>query len=127
MANTSQQFKFAKTWSAEVNGFYMSQALETGLFLIQPMGVVSFGFGKQILKNKGSLKLNISDPFYIQKVRVIAQFDNIDLVVNNRWDNRRVGLTFTYRFSKGQNIQQRKRSSSAAEEQSRVGGGNTQQ
>jgi hypothetical protein len=127
MAHSSQQFKFAKTWSAEVNGFYRSRALETSLFLIEPMGVVSFGFGKQILNNKGSLKLNISDPFYIQQVRVIAQFDNIDLYVRNRWDNRRIGLTFTYRFNKGQNVQQRKRSSSATEEQNRVGGGNNQQ
>ncbi|HZG25117.1 MAG TPA: hypothetical protein VEZ17_11080, partial [Chitinophagaceae bacterium] len=70
------------------------------------------------------LKLNINDPFYIQKAKVIIDYGNIDAVVTNRWDNRRVGLTFTYRFSKGQNIQQRKKSSSAQEEQNRVGGSN---
>jgi len=38
-----------------------------------------------------------------------------------------VGLTFTYRFSKGQNVQpQSRRTSSAQEEQNRVGGGNNQ-
>jgi outer membrane receptor protein involved in Fe transport len=127
MGNTSQQFRFAKTWTAEVNGFYRTSALETGLFLIRPMGVVSFGFGKQILDKKGSLKLNIYDPFYIQKARVVINHDNIEAEVLNRWDNRRVGLNFTYRFSKGQNApQQRRRSSSAQEEQNRVGGGNGQ-
>jgi hypothetical protein len=122
MGNASQQFRFAKTWSAEVNGFYRTSAQETGMFLIRPMGVVSFGFGKQILKNQGSLKLNIYDPFYIQQAKVIIKHENIDAVVLNKWDNRRVGLNFTYRFSKGQNVQQRKRSSSAQEEQNRVGG-----
>jgi outer membrane receptor protein involved in Fe transport len=127
MGNTSQQFRFAKTWSAEVNGFYRTSAQETGMFLLRPMGVVSFGFGKQLLNNKASLKLNIYDPFYLQKVKVIVDYENIDAVVNNRWDNRRVGLNFTYRFSKGQNVQpQRRRTSSAQEEQNRVGGGNGQ-
>ena len=122
MANASQQFRFAKTWSAEINGFYRTSAQETGLFLIRPMGVVSFGFGKQIMNNKGTLKLNIIDPFYIQQARVVIEHDNIDAYVVNKWDNRRVGLTFSYRFAKGQNVQQRKRASSAQEEQNRVGG-----
>lgn len=123
MGNASQQFRFAKTWSAEVNGFYRTAAQETGMFLIRPMGVVSFGFGKQILKNQGSLKLNVYDPFYIQQAKVIIKHGDIDAVVLNKWDNRRVGINFTYRFSKGQNIQpQRRRASSAQEEQNRVGG-----
>ena len=124
MGNASQQFRFAKTWSAEINGFYRTRAQETGLFLIEPMGVVSFGFGKQLFKNKANLKLSVIDPFYIQRAKVVIDYGNIDAIVNNKWDNRRVGLTFTYRFSKGQNIQQQRKSSSAQEEQSRVGGGN---
>jgi outer membrane receptor protein involved in Fe transport len=123
-ANTSQQFRFAKTWSAEVSGFYRSTAQETGMFLIRPMGVFSFGFGKQLLNNKASVKLSIYDPFYIQKAKVDIAFGNIDAYVENKWDNRRAALTFTYRFSKGQasQSQQRKRGSSQ-EEQNRVGGG----
>ena len=124
MLNTSQQFRFAKTWMAEVTGFYRSSTQETGLFLVRPMGVISFGFSKQLLSNKATLKLNVYDPFYIQKARVIIAYQNIDALVLNRWDNRTVGVTFTYRFSKGQNNgPQRKRSSSAQEEQNRVGGG----
>ena len=124
-ANASQQFRFAKTWSAEVNGFYRSSAQYTGMYLFRPMGVVSFGFGKQIMKDKASIKLNIYDPFYLQNAKVIIKYDNIDTEVMNRWDNRRVGINFTYRFSKGQNTQsQHRRSNSAQEEQNRVGGGN---
>jgi hypothetical protein len=88
------------------------------------MGVVSFGFGKQLLKNKANLKLSVNDPFYIQKAKVIIDYGNIDALVTNRNDSRRVGLTFTYRFSKGVNVQQLKKTSSAQEEQNRVGGSN---
>lgn len=122
MANTSQQFRFAKTWMAEMNGFYRTSAQETGLFLIRPMGVVSFGLSKQLWKNKASIKLNVYDPFYIQQARVVIDYGNIDAYVINKWDNRRVGLNFTYRFSKGQNAaQQRRRSSGTVEEQNRIG------
>jgi hypothetical protein len=123
MTHMTQQFRFAKIWMAEVSGFYRSTALETGMFLIRPMGVFSLGLSRPVLKSKGSLKLNISDPFWIQQAKVDIQFANIDAYVINKWDNRRVGLTFTYRFSKGQEVQQRRRASSAQEEQNRVGGG----
>lgn len=127
MMNTSQQFKFAKTWSAEVSGFYRSKSQDAGMIVAEPMGVVSFGASKQILKGKGTLRLNVSDPFYIQKFRGYTVFDDINLHVNNSWDNRCVGLSFTYRFSKGQNAQpQRRRTGSAQDEQNRVGGNQQQ-
>jgi outer membrane receptor protein involved in Fe transport len=124
MVSGSQVFRFAKTWSAEISGFYRSTAQETGMFVIRPMGVFSFGFAKQLMKNKANLKLNIYDPFYIQKAKVDIQLGNIDAYVLNQWDNRRVALTFTYRFSKGQAAQpQQRRTGSSQEEQNRVGGG----
>ncbi|MDB5252501.1 MAG: hypothetical protein JWP27_1670 [Flaviaesturariibacter sp.] len=123
MANMSQQFRFAKTWNAEVNGWFRSKAQEAGLIVARPMGVVSFGFGKQIIKGKGTLKLNISDPFYLQKFRGYTKFDNIDLQISGRNDTRRVGLNFSYRFAKGQNVQQKKKAGSSQDEQNRVGGG----
>ncbi|MDQ3552307.1 MAG: outer membrane beta-barrel family protein, partial [Bacteroidota bacterium] len=126
MANMSQRFTFKKGWAAEITGFYRSRAQEGGLIIADPMGVVSFGASKQILKNKGTLKLNVSDPFWIQRFRGSTQFDNMDVQIKSQWDNRRVGLSFSYRFSKGQNIQQRRRSGSALEEQNRIGGGNQQ-
>jgi hypothetical protein len=120
MVNFNQQFKFAKTWGAEMSGFYQSKMLATSMFVIDPMYVISFGFSKQILKTKGSLKLSVIDPFRIQKTDVYINHSNINMVVTNRWDNRRVGLTFTYRFAKGQSVQQRRRTTGAQDEQNRV-------
>ena len=125
MFNFNQQFKFAKTWGAEVSGFYQSRQLTTSVFVIDPIYVINFGASKQILKNKGTIRLSVIDPFQLQKVDVHIDHGNIDMTVLNTWDNRRVGLTFTYRFNKGQAVQQRKRSSgSAQDEQNRIGAGN---
>jgi hypothetical protein len=124
MFNMNNQFKFAKTWGAEVSGFYQSRSLMTSMFIIDPIYVLSFGASKQILKNKGSLRLSIIDPFRLQKANVWIRHDNIDMLVTNRWDNRRVGLTFTYRFAKGQAVQQRRQTGGASDEQKRIGGAN---
>ncbi len=125
MLNMSNQFKFNKGWSAELSGFYRSKTLETGLIVSEPMGMFSVGAGKQILKNKGTIRMNIRDPFWTLKFRGYTKFDNIDAVIRSKWDNRNVTLNFTYRFGKNQNnIPQRKRTSASQEEQNRVGNNN---
>jgi hypothetical protein len=121
--NTSNQFKFKKGWSAELSGLYRYKSLDASL-LNEPMGMMAFGAAKQILKNKGTLRLNVRDPFYTMKYKSITKFDNIDMNSTFRFDSRQVALAFTYRFGKNQNnIPQRKRTNASQEEQNRVGQG----
>lgn len=128
MFNLNNQFRFAKTWGAEISGFYRSTTQDAGIIIARPMGVINFAFSKQILKGKGSLKLALNDPFWIQRFRGYTKFGNIDVNINNKWDNRRAAFTFSYRFGKQiQQTQRRRNSTSAAEEQQRAGGGNGQQ
>jgi hypothetical protein len=112
---------YFKTWGAAMSGFYQSRSLVTSIFLLHPMYVVSFGASKQILKTKVSIKLSIIDPFRLQKARVTAVHEDINVLVKNRLHNRRAGLTCTCRFSKGENVQQSRRNGSAQEEQNRIG------
>ena len=120
--NISQQFKFNKGWSGEVSGFYRTEGLE-GLFVIQPFGVMNVGVGKQILKNKGSIRLNVRDVLWSQKINGSAKYSSIDVNFHQFNDNRVFNLSFTYRFSKGKATSQRKRGG-ADDEQSRVGNKN---
>ncbi|MCW3105892.1 MAG: hypothetical protein JWQ09_398 [Segetibacter sp.] len=122
MANVSNQFRFSKGWSAEISGFYRAKTLETGLIVSNPMGMFSFGAGKQVLKNKGTIRLNVRDPFWLMKFSGYTQFDNIDVHIKSKWDNRQVSVNFTYRFGKNNNnLPQRKRTNASQDEQSRVG------
>ena len=121
MLNGSQQFKFAKTWTAEVSGFYRTKGIE-GVIAIQPMGMLSVGIGKQIMKNQGTLRLNIRDILFSQQTHGSSKYGNVDARFFEKRDSRVVNLGFTYRFSKGKINNQRKRTGgSANDEQSRVG------
>ncbi len=123
--NGSQQFTLSKTLTAELSGWYRSGAVE-GVIVAKPMGMMSVGLSQQILKGKGTLRVNIRDVFASQRFRATSKYGMVDAAFQNRWDSRSVNLGFTYRFSKGKmNGGQKKRSSgSANDEQSRVGGGN---
>ena len=79
---------------------------------------------KKILDNKGSLKLNVSDPFWLNQFNGVAKVQDIDFRVKSRWESRRINLTFTYRFG-NQNVKMaRDRNSATSAEQGRVKGGN---
>lgn len=119
--NGSQQFTFAKTWSAEISGFYRTADV-SGVIKSKPMGSVSFGLSKQIMKNNGTLRLNIRDVFNTQQFRAISRYANVDAEFQERGDNRVVNIGFNWRFSKGKvSNTPKRRAGGASEEQNRVG------
>ncbi|MBS1512062.1 MAG: TonB-dependent receptor [Bacteroidetes bacterium] len=121
--NINNNFMLGKGWSAELSGFYRYKTIEQ-LSLSYPMGQMNFGVAKNnVLKGKGSLRLNARDPFGWQKYHGLTQYGTVDIDIRNHWDNRQYGVSFTYRFGKQQG-QQRRRTSGTEEEQQRVGGGN---
>ena len=124
MFNGSQQFKFAKTWTAEISGFYRTAGIE-GVINTKPFGVMSAGLSKQVLKNNGTVRLNFRDVLNTQTFRGVSKYSNVDASFQEHHDGRVVNIGFTYRFSKGKlNGGPKRRASSASDEQSRVGVGN---
>ncbi|MBE7173714.1 MAG: TonB-dependent receptor [Williamsia sp.] len=122
MLNGSQQFTFPRTWTAEVSGFYRTTGVE-GVIKAKPFGSVSLGVSKQIMKTKGTLRLNVRDVFNTQRFRGVSRYGNVDAAFQERGDNRVANLTFTYRFAKGKITgTPKRRAGSASEEQNRVGG-----
>ncbi|MBD2701837.1 TonB-dependent receptor [Spirosoma sp. BT702] len=120
---TSQNFTFSKTVSAEVSGWFNS-ASQYGFYRAQPMGAFNVGVQKKLMDGKGNLKLNVSDPFWLNKFNGRAVVQDIDFRVMSRWESRRIMLTFTYRFG-NQNVKAaRQRNSATSAEQSRAGGQN---
>lgn len=121
--NGSQQFKFAKTWSAELSGFYRTKGID-GVMQTMPMGMLSVGFGKQMMKGKGNLRLNVRDVFFLQKFDGLIKYSNIDTHIRQQNESRVVNIGFTYRFNKGKmNGTPKRRSNSSNDEQSRIGVG----
>ena len=124
MTQVQQQFQLSKTLSAEVSGFYRSNGLE-GVIYIKPIFQVNAGFSKQVLNNKGSLKLNIHDIFAGGVFKGYSKYGTVDASFKDVNDSRSVSLTFNYRFNKGKlKATSDKRGNGASDEQSRVKGGN---
>ena len=119
--NLTEQFKITKTLTAELNGRYRSGWLE-GVIRAKPVGFVNAGLSKQILKNQGTVRVSVRDVFYTQKFRATSKYGNVDAAFQEINDTRVVSVAFTYRFNKGKNTPQRKRTTgSANEEQERIG------
>ncbi|OQP60276.1 TonB-dependent receptor domain-containing protein [Niastella populi] len=122
LVNISNTFSFKKGWSGEVSGFYRGKTIEQ-LTIADPMYFMNLGVQKAIIKGKGTLRLNVRDPFHWQQFRGRTLYSDIDVSIFNRWDNRNITATFSYRFGKSSVAQARKRNTGATEEQNRAGGG----
>lgn len=118
--NVTNSFTIQKGLSAEISGFYRYKTVD-GLAMLQPLYQMSFGLQKQVMKGKGTVRLNVRDPFAWQKPDGVNKYGYVDLRFRNIPDSRQVTATFTLRFGKQTQQQQRRRGSSQ-EEQSRVGG-----
>ncbi|OXA84364.1 outer membrane beta-barrel family protein [Flavobacterium hercynium] len=98
-ANLSAQnsFTISETWKAEANAQYQSKS-NLGIYKRDAFFDFSIGISKQVLSNKGNIKLNMTDilntnNFYINSV--IGQ-----TALNKRYDldNRIATIAFTYRI-----------------------------
>lgn len=120
--NVNNQFNFKKGWSAELSGFYRSKGLE-GQVMIMPLGQVSAGISKQVMKGKGSVRLNIRDIFWTSRAKGEIDIQGTAAKFENVRDSRVAGISFSYRFGKPIKGQQNNRKKGGAgEEQSRVKG-----
>ncbi len=120
MVQAQQQFKFNKGWAAELSGFYRSKGLE-GVIYIQPIVQVDAGVSKQILKNKGSIRLNVRDIFAGGVFKGYSKYGTVDAHFTDVNDSRAGSLTFTYRFNKGKlKAGSTKKNGGASDEQNRV-------
>lgn len=124
LAQMQHQFKFSKGWAAELSGFYRSKGLE-GVIYIKPIAQVNAGVSKQVLKNKGSLRLNVRDIFAGGVFKGYSKYSNVDVQFRNVNDSRAVSISFTYRFSKGKlKASSSRKNGGASDEQNRVKSGN---
>jgi hypothetical protein len=119
--NLTNSFTFAKTWAAEVSGWFNSNPSE-GLIIARSMGAMNIGMSKQLFKKKASIKFGVRDVLRTSNFSGYSRYADVDLNVSNdrRRDNRIYNISFSYKFGKNNIAPERRRSGGASEEQSRV-------
>ena len=121
--NINNQLTFKNGWSAEVSGWYRTKGI-WGQIKSYPMGALTTGVSKQVMKGKGSVKMSVRDIFYTQPARGDINFKSTEARFRSHWDSRQVNLTLTYRFGKPFKVEGPQRKEGRPEEQNRVKGGN---
>jgi hypothetical protein len=123
MFNTTNTFTLPWNMTAELSGFYRS-GFVFGPMVGNPMYRVSVGLQKSFWDKRATLKLNVNDLFQTQHFSGYMKYQNIDLTINNHWESRRVGLSFTYNFGNRNLKVNEHKGTGIEEEQGRIKKGN---
>lgn len=117
--NSTNTFTLPRDYKLELSGWYEAPNVY-GIWRSKAMWSMNFGVQKSILKKKGTIKVNVNDIFASARFQGVAEYNDIYLSVNNRWQNRTVNVSFSYRF--GNNKIEAKERKTGSEEESRRAG-----
>lgn len=95
--DSQNTFKLGNGWKTELGGMYRSKVV-SGVFTTKSYYMVSAGGQKDILKDRGTLKLLVNDIFQSKQIKQSATYGNISAYSHSRPDSRAVVLSFSYRF-----------------------------
>jgi len=119
MFNLNNEIQLPGDWAMEITGKYQT-AMTFGLFEIDPQGSLDVGFSKSLFDKRANVKIGVSDIFRTRNSTVSIDQDDINLIVNQQNDTRRVSVSFSYRFGNQKVKAARKRSTAAEEESGRI-------
>jgi len=119
-------FKLPKGFSIEVSGWYSSPSIWGGTYKTTEQGSVDGGVQKKLFKDKGTLKLAISDIFHTAPWSSVNEYGGLYTEANGDWESRQFRATFTYRFGNKQVKGARQRQTGSESEMDRIGGGDQQ-
>ncbi|MEO8404440.1 MAG: outer membrane beta-barrel protein [Chitinophagaceae bacterium] len=123
MISLNNQFQLKKGWGFELSGYYQTKSQIDLQEWLKPQGELDLGVSKQVLKNKGSLKLSVRDLTYFQNYSGYSTFQNAYEPFRIKWDSRIVRLSFIWRFGKAMKAINRSEGG-ASDEINRVNTGN---
>ena len=113
-------FKFAKTWTAELSGFYNSPTIYQGSFKSKSIWNVDAGLQKQILKGQGTVKASFSDVFNSLRFRGNSEYAGQTASFMQKGETQMFKLNFVYRFGSNQVKGARQRALGSEEENKRT-------
>jgi hypothetical protein len=112
--------KFAKTWTAELSGFYNAPTIYQGSFKGRSIYSVDAGMSKQVMKGKATIKASMSDVFHTMKFRATSDFAGQSMNFSFRQESQQFKLSFNFRFGNNGVKPARQRVSGAEDELKRT-------
>ena len=119
--STNNSFTLKKGWGAELNATFSSGG-QYGFMVSKPQWGLSTGVQKTVLKNKGTVRFNVTDIFWTNRPRATITYPGVYI---ERWhayrESRVATLSFTYRFGNNKVQAARRRTTGSEEERQRAG------
>lgn len=115
----NNSFTLKKGWSAELNA-NLNTGAQYGFMVLDPQWGIAAGVQKTILKNKGTLRFNISDIFWTNLPKAVITYDNYIEKWHAYRETRVANLTFSYRFGNNKVQAARRRTTASEEERQRA-------
>ena len=119
LVNTTNLFSLSNTLKAELTGYYNSTN-QYGIYTSLPQYAIGVGIGKDVLNKQGFFKLSLDDIFWSDRFGYKAETGNIVQIGSNRYDSRRIGISFTYKFGKQTVKKERNRKLGNEDEKNRL-------
>ncbi len=110
----SNQFSFARTWSAELIGFYNGK-MAAGQATIYPLWQINAGIQKKIWKGRGTIQLFARDIFHSNVSRMSVMTPTQHAFIKERMNRTVVGISLTYRINRGLEVKESRRKHSVDE------------
>lgn len=118
--STNNTFTLKKGWTTELNASVNSGG-QYGFMIMDPQWQLSVGVQKNIMKNKGTIRFNITDIFWTGLPRAVVEFSNYIEHWHAQRETRVANLAFTYRFGRNTVAAARRRTTASEEERRRAG------
>ena len=119
-AYMQQTFKFSKTLSLEITGFYNSPSVWGGTFKTSRIYNVDIGVRKRFWGDKASFFVTMTDIFWGQQWTGSSSFPGLKIEGNGGWESRQLRFGFSYSFGNQQVKRQRNHQMGAETELNRV-------
>ncbi|WP_160715177.1 outer membrane beta-barrel family protein [Chitinophaga solisilvae] len=110
-------FRLTSKLSAECM-YYYNHRNQENIRITEPKHALSFAVKQQLFASRGSLTLNIQDPFFFYRERYTENSITVKQRFDTRFETRVVKLNFMYRFGRSK-MKKANVGNSAAEEQKR--------
>lgn len=124
MLYTQQNFILPKGWKGELSGMYRSKNI-MGPIVMYPMGMISAGISKSLLKDRATLKLNVQDILQTMHFRGNVDFGDLHGSTEFHLLDRAANLTFTWNFGNEKVKVKQYKNTGIQQEEQRIQKGNS--
>jgi hypothetical protein len=118
--------KIGKTWTAELNGLYISPSVWQGVIKANAMGSVDVGLQKILLDGKLNLRAAVTDVFSTMKWGGSTNFAGFNSTVSGHGEMPLFKVNVTWRFGRNEVKAARQRKSAIDDENKRANSNNGQ-